>query len=748
VTAAAKAIRERASASGWDTSSVEPFHQWCSEQGDPFLDAYVELRFERNEETGRLERDEKGANRLALLAPEAIERFTVRQDQALKHLVSVVHEVDPLPLLTGMIFLDRLTPWGAYYEPHSVPTALDLEIVAAIIAGSSGSRRPATAEDLRSTATAARSLRWWAHALGLAHAHADARGSLEAEIRHRQLRRWLVLRGSAYTVHAQAVARSLDHGGAVRARLGVSVDGLISVSDAIYRQWEQRVTSAVDGAWKEAGLITGQSPASSAEATEEYLTAFAGAAMRLLPSALCVPVHRDKQAEGDEELSRVIHALGIRRGEADRVTSVLVDPPQRIKPFLILSPPLEDAHFATDEVALLVQQSALTTDLHLTIDGLLSAGSTSWPAARARAVDRHAVSLLARALPGSRAVSNVFIETPSGRAEVDGVIVYDDTAIVVEGKGATLKTAARRGGVERLTAQLRDLVSDGYRQLERDHDYVLTGRPARFFDERGQTVLEVDGSRIRRCYQLMPTLDDLGDFGTSLPDLVDLEVLPDGAVPWIVALTELHVVADTLARPAQFIGYLEFRARWAGDRRLFVPDEYEMLSLYLRQVDLPNNLARVADGGFVIHELTQSTYDDWYAGRAGNGPLVPKPGVAQTKRFRRFVDELERTRPPHWLASASAALQVPRDAALALDELQPSMATAARSKGGDLRTNGYTAFVALPPGERWPDALNEIRQLDVLATSEFVCLLRQRGNRLVLKDVLPMDELDRWYPMH
>lgn len=80
VAAAAKAILERASASSWDTSSVEPFHRWCSDHGDPLFDACLVLPSERDEEI----------NSLILLAPEAVERFAVRQGQTPECLASVV----------------------------------------------------------------------------------------------------------------------------------------------------------------------------------------------------------------------------------------------------------------------------------------------------------------------------------------------------------------------------------------------------------------------------------------------------------------------------------------------------------------------------------------------------------------------------------------------------------------------------------------------------------------------------------
>ncbi|MEY9862965.1 hypothetical protein ABH935_008613 [Catenulispora sp. GAS73] len=52
-----------------------------------------------------------------------------------------------------------------------------------------------------------------------------------------------------------------------------------------------------------------------------------------------------------------------------------------------------------------------------------------------------------------------------------------------------------------------------------------------FYNSAGECVLVIDGSSVRRCCQLVPTLDGLGDFGTALPRLIELGILPQDASP-------------------------------------------------------------------------------------------------------------------------------------------------------------------------------------------------------------------------
>lgn len=382
-------------------------------------------------------------------------------------------------------------------------------------------------------------------------------------------------------------------------------------------------------------------------------------------------------------------------------------------------------------LALPVNFAALSTDLHLMVEALLARTFQSWPSARARAVDEHAVALIQRALPNSVAATNVFIEAPGGLEEVDGVVVCEDIVIVVEGKGAPLKIAARRGSVDRFVGQMRDLVSDGSRQLDRDRLQVLDGAPAKFFDPSGRCVLEIDGSRVRRCYQVMPCLDGLGDVGTAMPRLRELGVLEESANPWIVGLTDLHVVVDVLTKPAELVGYLDFRDRWTRDPRLSITDELELLSLFLHQVDLAGKLAGLPEGSQAHAAPSQSVLDAWYDGIAGHGLVVGRPQIRSTNRFRRFVDEVQRTKPAGWLASAAAALQVPLTVGRALDESEGTLARNAKGGGGLITGDLEFRYVVADERQRYPVLSDDMAS----PNGTHVLFLRRHGNRLRLEDV-------------
>jgi len=744
IVSAVRAQAARAPVGLSDITASRGFDAWFRSIDDPFAELYVEVDPFARAKAGRdiadgpvfVEVDNDSASELHRLAPSAVIRFQSAQTDALEQLARAVEGLDPLPLLCGMIFLARFESWGTYFEPSQVVRDLDLELVAGIVATLSyETRRVTTVHDWVNVATLAELVRNWAQALWLASGFIGKQDS-DAGVRREMLGRWLSMRGSAYPVHGESLARALARGRetVLRESVGFTIEDVLRFSASLYGQWQRNLTPALNVAWDHAKKMTGESPNELRRGSDRFRAEWYNATLNVLPIVLGVPLNRGGSppfGTDRDTFMAMLDELGMRPGDATAFKSVLVDPPQRTRPFLVLPAPL-----GTDgpEVALLAHPAALSTDLHLTVESLLGRLLPTWPKARARVVDNHAISLLTRILVGATTFTNVFIDGSAGREEIDGIVVYEDIVIVVEGKGAPMKLAARRGSVKKFVAQLRELVSEGNRQLERDARYVLDGNPARYYGPDGRTVLTVDGNSVRRCYRLLPTLDGLGDIGVRTARLVDLAILPEGVHPWIVGITDLNVVADVLRRPAEFVGYMEFRQRWADGARLLVVDELDMLALYLYQVDLAGRLGQAPADGQLMHPSGQYLFDTWYDGQSGMGPIGPPLRIKTTVRLRRFVDELQRTKPDHWLASATAALQVPITVATAVDVLEARIARQARRDGVVVRNDQDHAVVAVANDIPWTDVLTG-HLVEVIDRAPVSLLLRQHGNRLRLEDV-------------
>lgn len=139
-------LKSHERAPGWDLTPYLPYLQWCSRQNDPFLKACVGLilAMSPNPDSGLSEPPARLIAHVRELASEAVTRLSAAQEVALQVLKEAVEGVDPVPLLTAMMFVIWAGPWGRYYEPDNVPNALDIEIVGSIVAASAiGDRRSA-----------------------------------------------------------------------------------------------------------------------------------------------------------------------------------------------------------------------------------------------------------------------------------------------------------------------------------------------------------------------------------------------------------------------------------------------------------------------------------------------------------------------------------------------------------------------------------------------------------------------------
>lgn len=580
----------------------------------------------------------------------------------------------------------------------------------------------------------------WAYALNLAYQYANE-SSPEFTFRSEMLQRWLAYRGDAYVPHAISLAKALAHGKeqALLARCGYNIDDLINLSSGIRALWDERLTPALTKTWEATAEELNEAPTSASAASDGFRRSWYERVFAVLPQVLCMSLDALNSDATHTKIRDLVSDLGLRPGEEPAFTSVFASQPQRAKPFMILPSP---ERAGGSEVALLVHPAALTTDLHLTVESLLSRKlKKNWERARADAVDNHALDLLGKVLPGSVAYSRVFIDIAEGRAEVDGVLLYEDVVIVMEGKGAPLKTAARRGGTSQYMTQLKLLVGEGCLQLDRDYAYVMNGRPAKFYRTAsgGKPLFEIDGSSVRKCYRLMPTLDGLADIGTRIGRLFDWGILDSSSRPWIVGATYLNVVTDTLRRSAEFLGYLEFRERWVRHPKLIVLDELEMLALYLYQVDLEQRLTGYGqDIGAVMHMPYQHEFDEQYAYLDGRGIPVPPLRIKTTARVRRFVDELQRTKPVGWLASATAALQIPITVATMLDLLQGRLASEARMEGVAEWSDGTHLIVVVPYSDFEKTISNETFRKAVVRHVVSLALA-QKGGKIHLKEVIYND---------
>jgi hypothetical protein len=247
---------------------------------------------------------------------------------------------------------------------------------------------------------------------------------------------------------------------------------------------------------------------------------------------------------------------------------------------------------------------------------------------------------LKRLLPASQVFKG--LTYPIGadrRAELDGLVLFDRYAFLLEAKGGEFG-AARRGGKDRIRKSLKELVGDPSEQGARAWDYIRKNVSPTFSTEGGELV-SIDKIRHSEIAVITLTLDSLDVFTPQLHRLGEVGVLGQHDLPWAVCLTDLMAISEIFQFPVEFTHFLRWRLaiNKAGDISAGT-DELNWVAVYLKEGP---QLLRVPQG---FNEMSFTSYTDdvdAYFLYQGGFRTIPAERPAQSipERLRRLLCMLE-----------------------------------------------------------------------------------------------------------
>ena len=267
---------------------------------------------------------------------------------------------------------------------------------------------------------------------------------------------------------------------------------------------------------------------------------------------------------------------------------------------------------------------------------------SAYERARAGFTERATVEQLAKAFPHGGAFHSLRYSWVKDGAtiqgELDGLLLTDDTAVLVEVKAGSLSPEARRGAPDRLREQLKGLVGKAHEQALKAREFMKSA-PSVAFDLAGDEKLEVQSARFNDFVLVTVNLDPLDMFTTNLNKLVDLDVLSDADLPWAVSYLDLVVIADALEFPVQMIHYLKRRQRVNQLGFVIAHDELDWFGHYLEEglyFEHLKDTARDAEGHFTssisgYSEALDAHY--MHDGRYSNErPPIPRQYMPESMR--------------------------------------------------------------------------------------------------------------------
>jgi hypothetical protein len=285
---------------------------------------------------------------------------------------------------------------------------------------------------------------------------------------------------------------------------------------------------------------------------------------------------------------------------------------------------------------------------------------------RRKYVEERAVSLLGEGLRTTNAWLNpTYVIGEGQRVEIDGLVVLDTVAFVVEAKGAALSAPARRALEGSLKRDIEETLERATEQANRLTAAIEAREHIAISDADGK-LIPFDATQLSRVFAVVVTLDDFSGLSTSAWALAEAELLdaPE-PLPWIVSLHELEVILDLLDYAAQLPHFLLRRRRINELKVVRAADELDFFVFYLLHGLYFEDMLANADPrpDFVgIPSMTDDVDAHYFAKRGMRKKKAKKPSMKLDSFTRRFLRQLDGHRQPAFVEGSIALLTMSDDA--------------------------------------------------------------------------------------
>jgi hypothetical protein len=623
------------------------------------------------------------------LMPAAHDGFRAEMREAVESLRALLVDCDPLYVAAVVSHRNVFGGWGEYFEPTHEGSEAKVELLCGLLATQNG--EPAEEQPTAGRLQAIFDELDHIVELGLLFNLTMPSGDdlKVAEIRFESVIRWMTVRGSSFAEHGQGLARRLYEPSSdwLIETFGFSAADVFAVGEAVTALMTARVNLMTADARKAADAAFATAIASregKLAATRDALVALIGVYDARIRVAMTFQPEDLSQPSGSLDPARVeavLKELSVSVGSLDPslYTGLFDDYPLRSSPFL-----------ESRGEYMLAIPGAIDRDGPTLLEERLLRGRPAFSRQRARLLDELAVSYLTELLPGARSWTNLFYAD----AELDGLVLFDSLAIVVEGKGGGISVQGQRGDSRRLRRDLEESVEEAWRQGARAREYITGNQEAVFRDEHGSEVVRIAAGSVSEVIVLNPTMHEMAGHAAQLGRLRALGLFPAGEYPWSVYINDLRVIAETCDNAAVFVHYLTWRSRLPLGDGVVVSDEIDLWASYL----MCERFWPLHNGDPVMVANSSTDFDAYYDGLAGRGPAAERPRKLSRSPVREFVERMAVERPSGWRAAAGACLDlsIPELGAVSLK----AAALAARAAKGETvwLDFGRLALVGVPPG--------------------------------------------------
>lgn len=240
--------------------------------------------------------------------------------------------------------------------------------------------------------------------------------------------------------------------------------------------------------------------------------------------------------------------------------------------------------------------------------------------------------------------------------ELDGLVLFDRYAFLIEGKSGELSFSARRGGPLRLVDDLKELVAEPHRQALRAKAYISsTERPV--FQGGDGSIVCLEKDKYVQYFLITLTLEALDVFTKELYQLRELGIFGTSELPWAVSINDLRIIAETIKLPTQFAHYLKWRLYLNQAGHVIAQSELDWLGYYLAEGP---KLLKVPEGyDYMVLETYTTSFDDFYLYEQGERTVpAERPSQPSPPEFVSLLTSLESMDGSGYTAAGEALLSL------------------------------------------------------------------------------------------
>ncbi len=273
--------------------------------------------------------------------------------------------------------------------------------------------------------------------------------------------------------------------------------------------------------------------------------------------------------------------------------------------------------------------------------------------ARSRYLERRSVQLLRSVSPHATGWTSLHYRRTGETTddELDGLVLVDDVAFLIEAKSGSMSPAGRRGAPS-VREDLTSLVGEAYAQLRRARQYILESDDVTFDADEGR--LDLSGRRPAHLFLVSTTLEPLSVFVTRMAVVADDLRIELSDRLWSCSEFDLAVISELASGAGELVHYLRTRLAVA-EREVDTSDELDWFGSYMA------NGLNFPSGGTSTYLLSQTTqFDNYFMPQVAGRPPGPRPFTRITEGARRKIEALESSGEPGFIRAVTRILNQQR----------------------------------------------------------------------------------------